>query len=257
VKITPPFGYDDIIPLKKTHRVLIPHGVTPSFCRGLNALAVTYSEFVPAGRDYPVVFASIDEGKSFAPVVVLGLKQGENLFVDGSGNWEGTRYLPAFVRRYPFCISKVYVDGKPNSEKVVCIAKAYVDAAGLPLYESDGQATQQWRQTEALLQEYEKDLDLTAQMCDGFAKLELFQPFVMQVMHNDTPQFELKGMYRVDETKLKALKPSSHKALVTKGWMGKIYAHFHSLERFADLYNRVLSRRRAVQSAARKLTRLH
>jgi hypothetical protein len=87
VNITAPFGYGEIVPLLKEHRVLLPDGNTPAFCRKLNALAVSVGEFVAAGRDYPVVFVRAgDEG--YAPVVILGLAEGSNLYVDASGEWD-------------------------------------------------------------------------------------------------------------------------------------------------------------------------
>ena len=49
-------------------------------------------------------------------------------------------------------------------------------------------------------------------------------------------------MHRIDEQKLRALKPANHKALVTKGLMSKIYAHIHSLDNFARLYSRAVTR---------------
>jgi len=55
-----------------------------------------------------------------------------------------------------------------------------------------------------------------------------------------------------DKEKLKALKPASHKALVTKGLMGKIYAHIHSLENFARLYSRAVARARAPANPKRR-----
>jgi hypothetical protein len=62
LQITPPHGYDEIVLLQKSHRVLLRHGTTPGFCRAINALAVSYAEFVAASRDYPIVFASGDKG---------------------------------------------------------------------------------------------------------------------------------------------------------------------------------------------------
>ena len=57
--IKPPFGYGEVLPLKKTHRVvLLDSGVAPEFCRSTNAVAVSISEFNPAARDYPIVFAT-------------------------------------------------------------------------------------------------------------------------------------------------------------------------------------------------------
>ncbi len=249
MKITAPFGYDEIVPLQKSHRVLLPAGTTPAFCRGLNALAVSYTEFTIAARDYPIVFTSFDRGRSYAPVIVLGLAQGCNLFVNAAGDWDPATYLPAFVRRYPFCISKLYVDGEPSSERVVCVAKAYVDKSGVALFDAQGRGTMRWRATEQLLAEYEADLDRTAQMCAAFARLRILSPFSMQVVEDNRAATKLAGMHRVDEAKLADLKPASHKVLVAKGMMSRIYAHLHSLENFSRLYAREkAARSRPVES---------
>jgi hypothetical protein len=238
VEITAPFGYDAITPLRKEHRVLLPEGATPVFARKLNALAISLAEFTTAGRDYPIVFASLDQGKTYAPVIVLGLEAGVNLFVNAAGEWERGVYFPAFVRRYPFCISKLYVDGEASSERVVCVATSYIDPAGVALFDAKGEATPRWKALERLLAEYEADLDRTAQMCASLARLQLLEPFSMQVLEKDKPEFRLAGMFRVSEARLKDLKPASHKVLVNKGFMGLIYAHLHSIDNFSRLVER-------------------
>ena len=242
MKITPPFGYDEIVPLQKQHRVLLPAGSTPAFCRNINALAVSVSEFATAGRDYPIVFISLDQGSTFAPVIVLGLAAGSNLFLGENGDWDVACYLPAFVRRYPFCISKLYVDGEPKGERLVCVAKAYLDPAGVSLFDEAENPTPQWQSVERLLSEYEADLDLTTQMCVAFSRMHLFEPFTMQVMRQDAPEVKLAGMYRIDATRLNDLKPANHKIMVAKGYMGCVYAHLHSLQNFARLYAREATR---------------
>ncbi len=237
--ITPPFGYGEIAPLQKPDRVLLPaSGSTPDFCRHINALAVSASEFNVAARDYPLVFSSADDGASFAPVAVLGIANNQNLFVSESGEWEKGCYVPAFVRRYPFCISKLFVDGEARTERLVCVVKAYVDSQGITLFDGSGEATAQWQTIERMLQNYEDDLDATAQMCAMLAKLDLFSQFKFEVMYEHKAMLTVQGMYRIDESKLTALKPASLQALVTKGLMGRVYAHMHSLERFGDLYAR-------------------
>jgi len=252
MKITPPFGYDEIAPLRREHRVLMPSGgSTPAFCRSLNAIAVSAAEFPIAGRDYPLVFASLDAGQTFAPVAVLGLSQGANLFVDASGSWDPSTYVPAFVRRYPFCISKLYVDGAPAGERVVCVAQSYLDPAGLTLFDAQGKPTPRWRQLERLLAQYEADLDRTAELCAALARLQLLTPFSMQVVGGQkSVELRMGGMYRVDEPRLRELRPASHKALVSKGYMSAIYAHLHSLENFTRLYARQVRARSAVQPSA-------
>ncbi len=251
LKITSPFGYGAVVALQKNDRVLLPSpGAIPEFCRAINALALSIGEFNAAARDYPIVFARTGAGKTYSPVIVLGLSDAQNLFVDARGNWDALAYLPAFVRRYPFCISKVTAQGGRGSEKIVCIAGAHVDQQGIALFDETGKPTTQWQAAQRLLQEYENDLDVTAQMCALLGELDLFAPFTFQVMQGEAPALKLQGMHRIDEKKFKALKPSKHKALVSSGLMGKIYAHFHSLENFARLYQRAVARARAASAPA-------
>jgi len=244
VKITAPHGYGEIVPLQKTHRVRLPGGATPPFCRALNAIAVSCAEFVPAGRDYPIAFASLDNARTFAPVAVLGLEAAQNLFVDAAGQWDPGAYVPAFVRRYPFCISKLYVDGEPRGERVVCVASACVDPGGDPLFDAQGAATPAWRASERLLVEYEADLDRTARLCAALERMQLFEPFTVQSVGGAAPEVSLAGLYRVSETKLADLKPASHKILAAHGFTGLVHAHLHSLRNFSRLAGRRSARGR-------------
>jgi len=114
-----------------------------------------------------------------------------------------------------------------------------------------GKPTPRWQQLERLLAQYEADLDRTADLCAALARLDLLTPFSMQVV-GGRQQVELRmgGMHRVDEARLRALRPASHKALVSKGYMGSIYAHLHSLENFTRLYARQLHARAPAQPSA-------
>jgi hypothetical protein len=238
VNITAPYGYDEIVPLQKAHRVRKAAGAAPAFCATLNAIALSLAEFTIAARDYPIVFASLDAGKTFAPVALLGLERGSNLFVDASGQWARDAYVPAYVRRYPFCISKLYVDGEPRGERVVCIARAWLDADGIALFDAQGRPTREWLATERLLAEYEADLDRTALMCAALARLELLEPFSVQRLGGEQPEVRLSGMYRVSEARLKDLDGASHKLLAQQGLTGAVHAHLHSLENFSRLARR-------------------
>jgi hypothetical protein len=252
-QITPPFGYGEVVPLQKDHRVALPAlGATPEFCRSINALALSIAEFSAAARDYPIVFASADAGASYSPVAVLGLADGQNLFVDASGAWDSTAYLPAFVRRYPFCIAALRTQDGEQAEKLVCVESGRLDRRGTPLFDAGGEPSPQWLAAQRLLQEYQNDLEATARMCAALGELDLLSPFTFQVMQGEAPGLRLQGMYRIDEHKLEALKPEKHKALVSGGLMGKIYAHIHSLENFARLYQRAVARARAPVKAKRK-----
>ena len=50
------------------------------------------------------------------PVAVLGVRDQENRYVTTEGRWEA-KYIPAFIRRYPF----VFSSGADNSKFTLCI----------------------------------------------------------------------------------------------------------------------------------------
>ena len=104
MEIAPPFGYKEIVPLLKTHKVrLLKQGEVPPFVRDLNAIPISFMEFARVALNYPIVFTSGDKGETFAPVAVLGIQGGENLFVTKDA-WAASTYVPAYARRFPFCM---------------------------------------------------------------------------------------------------------------------------------------------------------
>jgi hypothetical protein len=232
-----PYGYEEVVPLQKEDRVLLPGGGTPEFCRKLNGIAVSVSEFVSAGRDYPIVFLSADGGKSVAPALVLALQDNENLFVDEAGQWDHDCYLPAYVRRFPFCLS---------SKGVVCVAKSYVDKEGVALHDKSGKPTPRWRPIEALLAAFDADLHRTRQFCTALVRLQLLEPFTAAMKE---PVLSVEGMQRVSAGKMRGLTPAQFKALSDKDWLGLIYAHLHSLETFTRLAARLTARKDAGKSS--------
>lgn len=123
MQITPPFGYRDVTPLQSDMRVRLPEdGSIPAFARTLNAVPVTFTELQIAMRDYPVVFVSGDEGKTFRMVAALGLANRENLFLRGDA-WEPGTYVPAYFRRYPFCMTRLAVDSVEQSQRLICVER--------------------------------------------------------------------------------------------------------------------------------------
>ena len=73
-------------------------GADFGFARHVNSVPLMAAEFPAAAAEYPVVFTGTD---NVMPAILLGAREKENLFVAEDGSWDG-RYVPAFVRRYPF-----------------------------------------------------------------------------------------------------------------------------------------------------------
>jgi hypothetical protein len=241
MQINPPFGYQEIAPFLRNQRVKLPQtGTLPAFTRQLNAIPVSFTEFNVAHRDYPLVFSSGDAGKTFAPVAVLGLEAGAHLFAPSDG-WAPGTYVPAYVRRYPFCMARVTLDKVEQAERLICVEKAYVadsPTEGVAMFDEAAAALPRWTEIEKLLQEYEADLERTREMCGILGDYGLLEPFSMQATLNAGGAMHLTGMFRVDEKKLETLNASQCKNLIKKGIMGKIYMHLLSLDNFARLLDR-------------------
>src|SRR5678815_5619312 len=150
----------------------------------------------------PGDFLSGDEGKSYAPMLVLGLAAQQNLFVLWDDTWDRRVYLPAYVRRFPFCMTRVMVDGKEAPERVACVEKIAINDKGEKLFNDKGEALPEWQQREKLLFEFEADLGRTDEMCKLLAQHQLLEPFTMQATPNNGEPLQLTGMYRVSEEKL-------------------------------------------------------
>ena len=241
MQIKPPFGYGEIVPFYKNSRVRLPSvGTLPQFCALSNAIPMSFSEFGVACRDYPLAFTSSDGGRSFAAIAVLGMAGNENLFLD-NGRWDRSVYLPAYARRYPFCMARVTLDAVEQADRLICIEKSCIAKNGEDgerMFDDAGSPLEHWRPIDKLLNEYEADLERSQEMCAILADYALLDPFTLQAVLNEGGALNLGGMYRVEEKKLEYLNAAQHRNLIKKGIMGRIYAHLLSLDNFARLLKR-------------------
>jgi len=239
MQITPPFAYTEIVPLQKEHRVLVPQArkIPPAF-RNVNALPVSLVEFTLVARDYPIVFLTADGGKSYGAFAVLGLDAERNLFLMGDNTWDRRVYLPAYVRRYPFCMATITVDGQVREERLVCVEKKALKDKGDRLFDDAGVALPDWDRQQKLLVEYEADLMRSNEMAKTLAEMDLLEPFTMQAQPNQGEPVALSGMARVQEQKLATLESEKIRSLIERGFLGRVYAHLMSLDNFQRLLDR-------------------
>ena len=240
MQISPPFGYQQVVPFQKTHKVrLLAPGEAPEFTRQGGAIPISHSEFVAAGRHYPIVFISGD-GKTYNAVAVVGMSNSENLFVS-DGRWAGDVYMPAYARRYPFCMAKLSVNRVEQNNRLICVEQSSLDENGEALFDDKGQPSPKWQEFERLLGEYENDLERTREMCAILADYGLLEPFTMQAKlkpEKGGAAMQLGGMHRVAEKNIENLNAAQLKNLLRLGIMGRIYVHLLSLEHFGRLLDR-------------------
>ena len=240
MNIKPPFGYREIIPLNRDQKIrLLRPGEMPEFARGLNAIPISYTEFALVTREYPIVFTSLGGNNVFAPVAVLGMVAGENLYNHG-GAWAPNVYVPAYARRFPFCMTKVTLDKVEQQQRLICVEKSHLDdKAGEAMFDAKGQPVAKWKEIEGLLTQYEVDLERSREMCGILADYGLLEPFTMQAkLNKGGDPLAMTGMHRVAERKIEHLNASQLKNMVKKGILSRVYAHLLSLDNFAKLLDR-------------------
>ena len=146
--------YESVVPLTfATHRhSSVEIGRSFVFSSKINSAPLTAIEFRDAQSDYPIVFAGNKE--AVLPAVILGLREGENLYLSSDGKWDA-RYIPAFVRRYPFVFAKSD-DGERFN---LCIDEQFSgfngDGRGERLFTDDGKPTTYVENILKFLQEYQ------------------------------------------------------------------------------------------------------
>jgi hypothetical protein len=238
MKITPPTGYEQVVPLQKHHRVSLPAaGTAPQSFARLHAVPLSLEEFAAAGRDYPLVFLRLPGNDYFTAVAAVGMQPRQNLFMLSDGLWDRRVYLPAYVRRYPFCMAKAPDAGGSQGKGIVCVETAALTDDGDALFDKKGAALAQWSSLERMIREYEEDLQHSDELCKLLYEMDLLEPFTMKA-EVDGFTMQLDGMHRVDQEKLESLREEDLRRLFAAGAMDKLYAHLLSLQNFRRLINR-------------------
>jgi hypothetical protein len=233
-----PYGYTRVVPVDKGVRLRLPDpGDAPRFCHALSAVPISAAEFPVAMRDYPIVFIRRTDDVGFTSMVVLGMREGQNLFVMGDGKWDRRTYMPAYVRRYPFCL--VPAEEASGHERLVCVdPDAIDDSQGRPMFDETGEPLPHWEMIQRMLHEYEDDLTLSRDMCDHFARLNLLEPFTLRADLVGGFSLAMENLYRVNRQQLAELEHADLRDLLVRGYLDHIYAHLFSQENFQRLLNR-------------------
>jgi hypothetical protein len=199
-----------------------------AFVGASHVVPMTVTEFAPGALSYPIVFL----GETKQPCAVMGLRQGENLYVSPAGDFRPEAYIPAYVRRYPF----VFANDAGQGRLILCIDRAapfIAEGGSVPLFEN-GQPTEYVTQAMEFCNNFEQERQRTDSFVALLTELDLFDVREAVFTPRDEkgnpgqPQ-KLADYFAVSEEKLKALSPQKLAELRDNGALGQIYAHLVSL----------------------------
>jgi len=191
-----------------------------------NSVFLAAIEFGDACKEFPIVFVRAGEGAEgkpqIAPLAVLGLKQGSNLFVEGD-KWTAN-YVPAYVRRYPFAMARL--DGNANN-LAVCYDSKWVgfnEETGEALF-NNGEPTEFLLNARTFLENFEQEAERTRLICNLLVELDLLQDMRFEATLPGGEKIDVEGFLAVDEKKYSELPDDKVLQLHRNGLIALIEMH--------------------------------
>ena len=169
---------------------------------------------------------------------MLGVRTEENLYVTKEGGWQA-KYIPAFVRRYPF----VFFSRDDGKTFTLCIDEAFPgfnqSGRGKRLFDDDGKPTPYVENVLKFLGQYQREFQRTQAFCKKLKDLNLLGPMQAQIKLGSGERMALGGFSVVDRARLKTLSDNVLAQLVQSDELALIYAHLVSMRNFETVRDRL------------------
>lgn len=233
--------YDNIQPLSsEVHRnwsVLVENY---AFVSHMISAPILATEIPFAAAEFPIVFSATATEGEYIPLAIMGLKDGENLTLNDNNQFT-TRYIPAFIRRYPFVLG----GDKGADTMALCIdadspAVIKDGTKGRRLFDDNGEQTPHLKEIVEFLKDYQYRAEMTKVFCKRLHELELLEPMQANITFKgrEDANMNLTGFYVVKREKLKALSDADALDLFKRDGLELIYSHIQSLSHLNLLINK-------------------
>lgn len=192
----------------------------------VHMLPLVAQECGHAGNEFPVAFVKDGDTGRFQLVAVLGLEEGENLFV-ANGQWQGI-YMPAIIQIEPF---KLISDAFKPNELVAGLDtdnERVQEANGEALFDDAGNETEFLQRIKDALGQYFQNQRFTFDFIAALAELELLvaRDLSIRILDQNT---SISGLHIIDEERLNKLSDEQFAKLRKRGYLAAIYAQMLSL----------------------------
>jgi len=212
-------------------------GGSARFGDSIMGCLTTPGEFRDVQASYPIVFRRDITSRKFSPLALFGFENGENLFLQGE-RWDA-RYRPMSQTIQPFLI------GRSASESDV--AQVHIDTAspristtgeGMRVFDEGGKPTPYLEAVVTQLAELDEGYRQTPEFCATLERLELLEPFSLEVPLKDGSRNSLVGYHIIAEERLSTLSGAALGELQARGYLLPIFMAVASLSNFSDLVAR-------------------
>jgi hypothetical protein len=207
------------------------------FAAGANSVPVVATEMPLVCKYFPILFT---QGELPQPVALLGLRNAENLFVDGDGKWADGIYIPAYVRRYPF----IFLENRHKDELTLCIdegAPSIVAGRDNPFF-TDEKPTTLTNNALSFCTDYQAHYNFTTEFAKALADTDLLIENRADVTLNTGAKLSLAGFKIIDEARFNSLPNKEFAKWRERGWLSLVYCHFISTGNWSALADRLAAR---------------
>lgn len=197
----------------------------------------TPDEFRSLQAHYPIVFQQDAQGL-LQPLVLFGLQEGENLFLDDQG-W-GARYVPLAMQRLPFMIG--VADDELRMLVDMASPRISQGADGEAVFLPHGGNSEYLEHANSVLRALHEGLQSVAEFVQALTRHDLLEPFVLDVERPDGSHGRLVGLHTIHEERLAALDAGTIGLLHQADYLQPIYMAVASMSNFPTLIERHLAR---------------
>jgi hypothetical protein len=231
-----PLLYNDLVPLNSNEHATWKSRMLENakFMDNQHAIPLTIEEFVAASRNYPIIFSASDNP---VPLVLMGMNEGVNTFMNEEGQFDRPVYVPAYMRRYPFLLAKL----RPDSDELSLCFDPTSGAIGefddgVPLFD-EGQPSENTKAILKFCEEFETAGAQTHAFVEELRKLDLLMDGEVSIQQEGQAQpFVYRGFKMVDEEKLRELRGDALRKISQNGILALIYAHLFSLQLMREIF---------------------
>jgi hypothetical protein len=198
---------------------------------------VISDEFRSLQAHYPIVFQK-DSQDQFQPLALMGLQDGENLFLNDKG-WTA-QYVPLAIQREPFMIGVA----EDELRMLVNMASPRISqgAEGEAVFLPMGGNSDFLDSANSILKALHEGFQATPEFVQALVTHNLLESFVLDVERPDGSHGRLLGFYTINEERLASLDATTISQLHAADYLQPIYMVLASMSNFHTLIQLHLAR---------------
>lgn len=198
-------------------------------------LNISREEAFEACKHYPLFIAKDSKSESLALIALVGLKNGENMFVDKEGKWDEGRYIPLSARSYPFFLIKnedqfpfVYDESYSGLNK----------EDGQKIFDDNGELNEYGKRITEFVERSFFQLQATDVVLKQIGDAALLKEISAEIGRGEQ-KFKIGGLWQVDPEKVDQLPDEKVLEFHKTGAMALIHIHLLSLSNMQNLTSKL------------------